>query len=105
MNIGRGMNKELKKKFEDEFPQTGDKPTHFEVCKCWSCVDYREDILSFIETHTIAKKDLEREIDKLIGNCDEALKSGASSEFGSASGGIQLTGCKSALQDLKDKLL
>ncbi|MEK0325115.1 MAG: hypothetical protein QQN63_05360 [Nitrosopumilus sp.] len=52
------MNVELEKKFDEEFPQTGDKPTHFEMCKCWSCVDYREQIKSFIDKHFVSKKEI-----------------------------------------------
>ena len=88
------MNKETEKEFAD-----------FCDSRETSFYEHHEAVKSFIDTHFISKKDLEEEIDKLLDNCKKALDAGAGSEFGSASGGIQLNGCKKALQDLKDKLL
>ena len=50
----------------------------------------------------IQKQKIIGKIDEYIQNCDTALKAGAGSEFGSASGGIHLNGAKKAFEELKD---
>ena len=92
------MDKELRKQFNEKFGEvyTENSPN--------ASTDYYEitdEINAFISKHYISRSKVEKEIDKLLGNCDKALKAGASSEMGSASGGIQLNGCISALKALK----
>ena len=96
------MNKEIEKEFEDKF---GD--FYLDVSEgvhtMFDPVDSQ--IIDWIDTHFIAKKDLKEAIDVKLENCDKAIEDGCGRELGSASGSVQLFGCKAALQDLKDKLL
>jgi len=50
----------------------------------------------------LQKQKIIEKINEYIANCDTALKAGAGSEFGSASGAIHLNGAKQAFEELKE---
>lgn len=50
----------MEERFEEKFPKTQNEATHFDDCICWSCNDYREEVLSFIQSEIDLAKEEER---------------------------------------------
>lgn len=56
------------KEFDDKFPAMQDEPTHFDECKCWSCNNYREEVISFLTTFA------EKIRESVVGECRKELR-------------------------------
>ena len=61
----------LKERFGKKFPKTQKEATHYDKCACWSCNDYREAILTFIQKELTTQKN---EIVEMIDIKDKEMK-------------------------------
>lgn len=87
------ISKETEKEFKDWYIST--------YPACWKT----HKVVEWINEKTVDKREVEKEIDKLLDNCDKAEADGAMSQFGSAGGPTMLASCVDALKGLKHSLL